>query len=264
MSARRQEAAVSGAAPSGGEASGGESGIAAPEGPARRRSGATSPNLIPPIKGPLRARRTGQVVLRPWWKVVTHGTENVPKTGPLIMAGNHAGFIDGPLIVTYSPRPVHFMIKKEMFHGPLDPLLTWFGHIAVDRSGTDRTAVLAALGALNQGGVLGVFPEGTRSTDNFATMNNGVAYFALRTGAPVVPVACLGTANPQSRLGDLPGFRARLDLVYGKPVELGQGTGRRAVAAASDQLREVLRDHMAHARELTGRAPVVDQPADAR
>ena len=214
---------------------------------------ASAAEYVPPAKGPLRARRTGQVVLRPWWKVVTHGTENVPATGPLIIAGNHAGWIDGPLIVTYSPRPVHFMIKKEMFSGPLDPLLHWFGHIPVDRAGTDRTAVLASLAALSQGGVLGVFPEGTRSAEEFATVNNGVAYFALRSGAPVVPVACLGTSNKQSRVSDLPRFRARLDLVYGKPVELGQGVGRKAVTAASMRLREVLQDHLAAARELTGR-----------
>jgi 1-acyl-sn-glycerol-3-phosphate acyltransferase len=218
-----------------------------------RGSGSKPSGAAPPLRGPLRARRTGQVVLRPWWKVTTHGTENVPKTGPLIIAGNHSGFIDGPLIVTYSPRPVHFLIKQEMFAGPLDPLLHWFGHIPVDRAGTDRGAVLSSLAALAQGGVLGVFPEGTRSAEDFETMNNGVAYFALRSGAPVVPVACLGTSSRQSHIGDLPRLRARLDLVYGKPIELGHGVGRRAVEAASGRLRDALREHLAAARELTGR-----------
>ncbi len=208
----------------------------------------------PAPRGALRARRIGPFVLRPFWKIALHGAEHVPAAGPVILAGNHTGFLDGPLLVGLSPRPVHFMVKQELFKGPIGPALHWLGQISVDRHGADRAAILAALGALEQGGVLGVFPEGTRSADDFATMHNGLAYFALRSGAPVVPVACLGSGARGKTIGSLPKLRTRLDVVYGPPVELGRGTGRKAVDAASERLRDVLRAHIEQARIQTGRA----------
>jgi 1-acyl-sn-glycerol-3-phosphate acyltransferase len=102
--------------------------------------------------------------------------------------------------------------------------------------------------------VLGVFPEGTRSVEDFATMHNGLAYFALRSGAPVVPVACLGSGARGRTIGSLPKLRTRLDVVYGPPIEVGRGTGRKAVTAASEQLRVALRAHIEQARLLTGHA----------
>jgi 1-acyl-sn-glycerol-3-phosphate acyltransferase len=216
----------------------------------------------------VRARRIGPFVLRPFWRIRLHGTQYVPTGGPVILAGNHTGFLDGPLIVGLSPRPVHFMVKKEMFRGPLDPALRWLGQISVDRHATDRAAVVAALAVLEQGGVLGVFPEGTRSAGDFDTMHNGLAYFALRSRAPVVPVACLGSGERGRTVGALPRLRTRLDLVYGPPIDLGpaaaSGTaGRRAVAEASETLREALRAHVERAREATGRAGENGRAADA-
>jgi len=216
----------------------------------------------PDPRGAVRARHIGPFVLRPFWKVRLHGAEHVPATGPVIFAGNHTSFLDGPLIVGLSPRPVHFMVKREMFRGPLDPALHWLGQIKVDRGGTDRAAVVAALGVLEQGSVLGVFPEGTRSSGDFDTMHNGLAYFALRSRAPVVPVACLGSGERGRTIGALPGLRARLDVVYGPPLDLGLGpaadgggkAGRRAVAETSEALRDALRGHLQAAREATGRA----------
>jgi 1-acyl-sn-glycerol-3-phosphate acyltransferase len=212
----------------------------------------------PDPRGAARARRIGPFLLRPLWKVRLHGAEHVPAAGPVIFAGNHTGFLDGPMIVGLSPRPVHFMVKQEMFRGPLDPALRWLGQISVDRAGTDRAAVVAALGVLEQGGVLGVFPEGTRSSGDFDTMHNGLAYFALRSRAPVVPVACLGSGERGRTIGALPRLRARLDVVYGPPLDLGLDAGagkagRRAVAETSEALRDALRVHVRAAREATGR-----------
>jgi 1-acyl-sn-glycerol-3-phosphate acyltransferase len=212
--------------------------------------------MVSPVPTPhaaVRGRRIGPFLLRPLWKVALHGTEHVPAAGPVILAGNHTGFLDGPLLVGLSPRPVHFMVKRELFRGPLGRFLHWIGQISVDRYAPDRAAILAALGVLEQGGVLGVFPEGTRSAEDFATMHNGLAYFALRSGAPVVPVACLGSGTRGTTIGGLPRLRARLDVVYGPPIDLGRGTGRKAVAAASEQLRDALRDHIERARRDIGR-----------
>jgi 1-acyl-sn-glycerol-3-phosphate acyltransferase len=216
---------------------------------------------LPAARGAVRARRIGPFLLRPFWKITLHGAEHVPATGPVILAGNHTGFLDGPLLVGLSPRPVHFMVKQELFRGPVGPALHWLGQISVDRAGADRAAIQAALGALEQGGVLGVFPEGTRSAEDFATMHNGLAYFALRSGAPVVPVACLGSGERGRTIGAVPKLRARLDVVYGPPIELGRGVGRKAVTAASEQLREVLRAHIEQARRNTGHAEATTSAA---
>ncbi len=214
----------------------------------------TAVRVAPPAHAARRARRIGPFVLRPFWKIRLHGAEHVPASGPVILAGNHSGFLDGPLIVGLAPRPVHFMVKRELFRGVIGPALRWLGQISVDRHGADRAAIQAALGVLEQGGVLGVFPEGTRSAEDFATMHNGLAYFALRSGAPVVPVACLGAGARGTTIGSLPRLRSRLDVVYGPPIDLGRGTGRKAVAAASEQLRDALRAHIEQARRETGRA----------
>lgn len=215
-------------------------------------SPAPAARLVPVAIGARRARRIGPFLLRPFWKVVLHGTDHVPASGAVILAGNHTGFLDGPLLVGLSPRPVHFMVKRELFRGVIGSALHWLGQISVDRHGADRAAIQAALSVLEQGGVLGVFPEGTRSAEDFATMHNGLAYFALRSGAPVVPVACLGSGARGKTIGALPRLRSRLDVVYGQPIDLGRGTGRKAVAAASEQLRDALRAHIEQARRDLG------------
>jgi 1-acyl-sn-glycerol-3-phosphate acyltransferase len=178
----------------------------------------------------------------------------------VILAGNHTSFLDGPLIVGVSPRPVHFLVKQEVFVGPLGPILLHLGQIPIDRKHPDRAAIQAALATLKADGVLGVFPEGTRTSGHFESVHNGLAYFALSSGAPVIPVACLGTAVNGKTVGSLPAPRTHLDLVYGTPVtlaELAQGTeglGRRQkIAAISEELRVRLAAHVQKAELLTGR-----------
>jgi 1-acyl-sn-glycerol-3-phosphate acyltransferase len=214
----------------------------------------------PSARGAANAHRIGVPLMHSLWHVRVHGAANVPVDGAVILAGNHTSFLDGPLIVGVSPRPVHFLVKQEVFVGPLGPILHGFGQIPVDRNRPDRAAVQAALATLNSGHVLGVFPEGTRTAGDFESVHNGLAYFALTSGAPVVPVACLGTAMNGKTVGSLPAPRALLDLVYGTPLtleKLTQGTeglGRRqTIAAVSERLRVRLAAHIQWSKHLTGR-----------
>ncbi|ACU71969.1 phospholipid/glycerol acyltransferase [Catenulispora acidiphila DSM 44928] len=241
-----------------------------PAGPWRgRQSTAASPSpspshdghKAPSARGAKRAHRVGVPLMHSLWHVTQHNVANVPTEGALLMAGNHTGFLDGPLIAGVAPRPVHFLVKKEMFVGPLGPILQHgFGQIPIDRDHPDRAGIQAALAALRSGGVLGVFPEGTRSTGQFESVHNGLAYFAVATGAPVLPVACLGTAAKGRTIGSLPTPRTHLELVYGTPLtleELSQGSeglGRRQkIAAISEELRIRLAAHVQYAKQLTGR-----------
>ena len=138
-------------------------------------------------------------LVRRRYRVVVHGADNVPSTGPVILAANHVGVIDGPLLAIFAPRPVHALTKIEMFTGFLGRFLTQAGQIPLDRFRTDPTAVKAAVRVLRDDGVLGVFPEGARGSGELELFHRGAAYLAHVTGAPVVPVILFGTREPGER-----------------------------------------------------------------
>ncbi|WP_174887218.1 lysophospholipid acyltransferase family protein [Streptomyces abyssomicinicus] len=225
----------------------------------RRVSGGTGSGRTggPSPRGAEVGRRIGVGLMNGLWRPRVLGAGKVPPTGAAILAVNHSHMLDGPMVMGVSPRPTHFLIKKEAFVGPLDPFLRGIGQVAVDRAGTDRTAVTDALGVLAAGGVLGIFPEGTRGEGDFASLRAGLAYFAVRTGAPIVPVAVLGSAERRGRLiSGLPPLRHRIDVVFGDPFDAGDGTGRRTRAAldeATARIQEQLAAHLEKARRLTGR-----------
>ncbi|MYS19349.1 MULTISPECIES: lysophospholipid acyltransferase family protein [unclassified Streptomyces] len=190
------------------------------------------------------------------WRPRVLGAWRVPARGPVILAGNHSHNVDGPMLIGTTPRPIHFLVKKQAFVGPLDPFLRAIGQIEIDRESVDRTAIANALGVLARGGVLGIFPEGTRGEGDFAQLRAGLAYFALRSGAPVVPVAVLGSARKGRMVAALPPLGARIDVVFGDPFEAGDGSGRRtrsALDAATVRIQERLTAHLAGARQATGR-----------
>lgn len=212
---------------------------------------------VPTERGAEIGRRIGVGLMYGLWKPRVLGSWRVPAAGPVILAVNHSHNIDGPMVMGVAPRPTHFLIKKEAFVGPLDPFLTGIGQVKVDRHSTDRTAIARALGVLEQGGVLGIFPEGTRGEGDFASIRAGLAYFAVRSGAPIVPVAVLGSSDRPGRLiKALPLLRSRVDVVFGDPFDAGDGSGRRtrkALDEATARIQKQLTAHLENARRLTGR-----------
>lgn len=212
---------------------------------------------LPSARGAEVGRRIGVGLMYGLWKPRVLGAWKVPATGPVIFAVNHSHNIDGPMVMGVAPRPTHFLIKKEAFVGPLDPFLTGIGQLKVDRDTTDRTAITRALDVLAAGGVLGIFPEGTRGEGDFASLRAGLAYFAVRGGAPIVPVAVLGSSDRPGRLvKGLPPLRSRIDVVFGDPFEAGDGSGRRtrkALDEATERIQRQLAAHLENARRLTGR-----------
>ena len=213
-------------------------------------------DTAPGPRGAAVARGIGIGLMNGLWRPRVLGAWRVPAQGPVILAGNHSHNIDGPMLIGTSPRPVHFLVKKEAFVGPLDPFLHAIGQLKVDRHSADRAAIARALGVLERGGVLGIFPEGTRGDGDFAELRAGLAYFAVRSGAQVVPVAVLGSARRGRLVGALPPLGARIDVVYGDPFEAGDGSGRRtksALDAATLRIQERLTAHLAGAKRATGR-----------
>lgn len=187
--------------------------------------------------------------------VVVHGAEHVPVRGPVILAANHAGVIDGPLLAICAPRPVHVWTKLEMFTGFLGRFLTAAGQIPLDRQRVDPGAVKAAVRVLRDGGVVGVFPEGTRGGGDLTRFHRGAAYLAHVTGAPVVPVLLFGTREPGGASSSLPRRRGTMEIVFGTPFTVEQAEWprtRQQVGETSHRLRSQMLADLESVRRSTG------------
>jgi 1-acyl-sn-glycerol-3-phosphate acyltransferase len=185
------------------------------------------------------------IVFRPW----TEGTDNVPREGPAILAWNHLSFADhffGPLSL---PRKVTFLAKAEYFTGHgLKGLVSkaffrGMGQIPVDRSGGEASerALRTGLRVLRSGGLLGIYPEGTRSPDGrLYRGKTGVARLALETGAPVIPCAMIGTFELMPPGKPLPRLRLRPGTRFGEPLDFSRYRGlegdRLVLRAVTDEI----------------------------
>ena len=118
-------------------------------------------------------------LVRRRWQVRLHHPERVAPHGGVILASNHVGVIDGPLLAIFSPRPVHALTKREMFDGRLGGFLRGAGQIPLDRFAADPAAIRACLRVVRDGGVAGIFPEGTRGDGELRRFHHGAAYLAL-------------------------------------------------------------------------------------
>jgi 1-acyl-sn-glycerol-3-phosphate acyltransferase len=171
------------------------------------------------------------------FRVRSHCVSRMPADGPVVVVANHSSMADGPILFGVLPRRVVFLIKQEMFKGVVGTLLRKIGQLAVRRGEPDRAPLLAAQKVLRAGGVVGVFPEGTRGTGDVAEAQRGAAWLARSTGAVVVPVACRGTLRPA---GSGRRFRPVVDVLVGEPFELPTDKGRQALEKATEQVRDRL------------------------
>lgn len=201
------------------------------------------------------ARAIGRVLAHGVWDTRVVGAERVPATGPVLFAANHTSVVDGPILEGVTPRRVHILVKEEMFTGPVGVVLRGARQIPVDRAG-GRSALTTALGVLQAGGAVGVFPEGNRGRGDASSARAGIAWLAVNGHAPVVPVAILGTRRTGESVGHVPGLRRRVHVELGEPVRLEpvEGQSRRAaVVAATETIRLAL---SALVTEASGRARI--------
>jgi 1-acyl-sn-glycerol-3-phosphate acyltransferase len=141
------------------------------------------------------ARVLVQPPLHVYFRMRRSGMEHVPKRGPVIFAANHRSFLDPFVIGTLTRRPDYYVAKKELFLHPVAGwLLNQLGAFPIDRGAGDHQAMDTARKILERGDCVVIFPEGTRTRPGpLGVPHRGVGRLALQTGAPVVPVAVLGT-----------------------------------------------------------------------
>jgi len=193
--------------------------------------------------------------LRLGWRVQVHGVRNVPRSGPVILAANHIGLLDGPALVALTRRLTFALVKREAFTGAVGQFLIHLGQISLNRREIDPQALKRAVQVLRTGKVLAVFPEGGRSGGEVAWAKGGAAYLAMITGAPIVPVAILGTREPGQRKNQIPQLRKPIHVVYGEPFNVPRSSWPRrkaAVAKWTEVVRERLANHVVAAQAVTG------------
>jgi 1-acyl-sn-glycerol-3-phosphate acyltransferase len=220
----------------------------------------TTERKIPRRIGPGWGKWLGRFFARVIWRTRVVGRERVPRTGPVIVAGNHLGWADGPLMIGTCPRGTHILIKKELYRGGPGWLFRATGQILVDRE-NGRSALATALGVLRRGGVVGIFPEGSRGRGDVSDARAGAAWLAVSAGAQVVPMAFLGTRRTGESVRRIPGMWRRMHVEFGEPVDFGDATGlsrREAISRAQEALRQALSDHVQAVSQRTG----IELPTD--
>jgi 1-acyl-sn-glycerol-3-phosphate acyltransferase len=191
------------------------------------------------------------------WRPVVEGLDNVPRTGPVIVASNHLSFADSLVIPIVAPRKVVFLAKADYFTGTGikgAASRAWFGGlgmIPVDRDDT-KAAIASldtALEVLRRGEAFGIYPEGTRSRDGrLYRGRTGVGHLALTSGAPVVPVGLHGTQHLQPVGSRLPRL-AKVTVRFGEPLDF---EGRFDGVPAGRARREITDEVMTAIQKLSG------------
>jgi 1-acyl-sn-glycerol-3-phosphate acyltransferase len=186
------------------------------------------------------------VIAKFFGRMKVTGRENVPKTGPVILAPNHVSYIDPPTAGSGIFRPVRFMAKIELFQVPvMGFLIRKVGAFPVRQHTADRAALRQALDLLEKGEVVCVFPEGQRnlSDEQFLPAQPGLGMIALKSRAPVVPVALVNTnklLRPHSAFFHF----TRVRVIYGKPMTFDDlyegGMGREAIDEVGKRVMEAI------------------------
>ena len=158
--------------------------------------------------------------MRLYFRLRISGAQRIPHEGPVIIAPNHKSFWDSFFIAAATRRPVRYMAKSELFEkGVVARLLVALGAFPVRRGTADDEAIETARTVLRQGGVLALFPEGTRvrDPDELGEPRSGAGRLALELGVALLPAAISGTEN--LFFGPLPKPR-RVAISFGDPIEV--------------------------------------------
>lgn len=194
-----------------------------------------------------------KMLYRPW----VEGAENIPATGPVIIVGNHLSVVDSFFLPVMIDRRIYFLAKSDYFTGKglkgwaVKTFMTAVGQLPIDRSGgkASEASLNTALGVLDRGEVLGIYPEGTRSPDaRLYRGRTGVARMVLESGATVVPAVMIDTEKAMPIGAKIPKIR-RIGTVIGKPLDFTRFAG---MSADRFVLRSVTDEIMLEIQRLSG------------
>jgi len=195
--------------------------------------------------------------LRAVYRPVVTGLANVPRTGPVIIAGNHVSFADEIFTPLAARRQVFYFAKAEYFNSPglrgraMGAFFHGLGQVSVERADMRSAAASIDIGVdvLREGQALGIYPEGTRSPDGrLHKFRTGVARVAIRSAAPVVPVGLVGTRAVQPPGGKRWHY-APVEVHFGTPLDF---SGREADERSARKLRAITEEIRAAVQALTG------------
>jgi len=168
------------------------------------------------------------------YRIEAHGREHVPKNGAFILCGNHISAYDPIAVATVAKRQLRFMGKQELFNfRPLGWFLSKIGAFPVKRGTTDMNAYRQAMKTLKDGYGFLIFSQGTRMKD-FDNAKNGVAVFALKSGAPIVPVGITGPFR----------FRGKIQIHFGEPIQMDKYAGQKVNSELVDEVMATLAERI--------------------
>jgi len=165
-------------------------------------------------------RAIAWLLLKIFWQMEVIGTENVPERGGVIIASNHVSYLDPIVLGVATKRKLHFIAKKEVFNNIFSSI--FFKNLnafPVDRKKIDMPAFKKTISILEGGGVLGIFPEGTRSLNGeLQELKLGVIKIAMKAGVPIIPVGIVGTHKiyPQGKTFPVL-FKNKITVYFGAP-----------------------------------------------
>ena len=165
------------------------------------------------------------LLLKVFWRMEIIGIENIPESGGLIIASNHVSYLDPAVLAASLNRKIYFITKKEVFkNGFVSFILKNLNTISVDRKNTDILAFKKAINILREEKVLGIFPEGKRSSNgDLQELKLGAIRIAMKTGVPILPVGIIGTHKIYPRGIKFPIlFKHKIIVKYGAPQYLNQ------------------------------------------
>lgn len=210
------------------------------------------------ISGVATTRNIAGPVLRGAFRLRLTGAHRVPRRGPVLLVSNHGGIVDATLLASACPRPVRVVADGGVLPGLWRRLSSATGRILVTDESAD--ALRSAVSALQLGEAVAMFPEGELPESTVAGLRPvlpGAAYVQARTGAPVLPVAILGSHG--TRPTDPPPLRGEIDIVFGEPFlpdPPDDACARAGVLEVSEAIRQCLADHLTLAQARTARVGV--------